>query len=65
MREKKSKMRSKWLKNPLGEEMYQNGYASVEIDESKIIGNSQKILWMLGIVERVTNKNKSIYCYEK
>lgn len=28
----------------------------VEIDESKIIGNKQKILWMFGIIERVTKE---------
>ena len=33
-----------------------NGYVVVEIDESKIIGNRQKILWMFGIIERVTKE---------
>ena len=49
-------MLSNWLKNPLGNDIGQNGYRDVGIDESKIIGNIKKILWMLGIIERVTKE---------
>ena len=37
------------------------GYASVEIDESEIIGNSQEIYWMFGIIDRKI-KDARIFC---
>ena len=37
------------------------GYGLVEIDESEIIGNSQQIYWMFGIIDRKT-KDSRIYC---
>ena len=52
----KNKMHLNWLKNPLGDNIGPNGYGVVELDESKIIWNSQKILWMLGIIERLTKE---------
>ena len=38
----KNKMHSNWLKNPLGNDIGPKGYCVVEIEESKIIGNSKK-----------------------
>ena len=46
-------MYSNWLKNPLGNDIGPNWGGAAEINESKIIGNSQKILWILRILERL------------
>ena len=34
--------------------------ARIEIDESKVIGNSQNILWMLGMIDSF-NKEVRVY----
>ena len=49
----KNKMHSICSKSLLGEDgiLDKNGYISCEIDESEIIGNSNVIYWMFGIVE--------------
>ena len=66
LREKiKNKFHSKWESNPLGKDIGPNGYAAVEIDESKIIGNNQKILWMFGIIEKVTKEGRVFTVMEK
>ena len=59
----KTKMHIKWSKTLLGEDsiLDNNGYISCEIDESEIIGNSNVIYWMFGIVERST-KEARIFC---
>ena len=59
----KNKMHYNWSKSLLGEEgeLDKNGYISCEIDESEIIGNSNVIYWMFGIVERST-KEARIFC---
>ena len=59
----KNKMHSNWSKSLLGEDgiLDKNGYISCEIDESEIIGNSNVIYWMFGIVERST-KEARIFC---
>ena len=49
-------MHSNWLKNPLGNDIGPNWCGVTEINESKIIGNSQKILWILRILERLTKE---------
>ena len=56
-----NKMHLFWKNNPLGEEVNSNGYCSVEIDESSIIGNQNIVIWMFGIVERIS-KNARIFC---
>jgi len=38
----------------LGAEIGNLGYGCVEIDESAMIGNSYAILWMFGIIDRMT-----------
>ena len=43
-------MHHKWSNSQLGEEIDQNGFASIEIDESEIIGNENTVYWMFGIL---------------
>ena len=50
-------MGTNWLGEAVGEE----GYGSVEIDESEIIGNSNTGYWMFGIVNKNT-KDARVYC---
>ena len=38
-----------------------NGVARVEIDESEIIGNQNKILWMFGMIDRA-DKEARVFC---
>ena len=54
-------MHKKWENNILGIEPSDKGLPSIEIDGSKIIGNSEKIIWMLGMIDRV-DKEAQIYC---
>lgn len=42
---------NKWKEHQLGIEPTDEGVPKVEIDESEVIGNSQKILWMFGIID--------------
>ena len=35
-----------------------NGVARVEIDESEIIGNQNKILWMFGMIDRADKETR-------
>ena len=48
-------------KNPLGTEPDKGGVARVEIDESKIIGNYNKVYYKFWMIDRV-NKNARVYC---
>ena len=48
-------------KEALGLEPSENGKSRIEIDESKIIGNSNNIIWIFGIIDR-SNKDASIFC---
>ena len=57
----KKEMHNKWNSAPLATVNYEFSYGSVEIDESEIIGNSQQIYWMFGIIDRKT-KDSRIYC---
>lgn len=36
-------------------------YSSIEIDESKIVGNAEHIFWMFGMVDRM-NKDWIVFC---
>lgn len=48
-----------WNHNLLGLEPAEGGVASIEIDESEVIGN-KKILWMFGVIDRC-NKEARVY----
>ena len=48
-------------KNPLGTEPDKGGVARVEIDESKIIGNYNKVYYQFWMIDRV-NKKARVYC---
>ena len=50
-----------WKHNPLGTEPSINGVPRVEIDESEIIGNQNKILWMFGMIDRA-DKEARVFC---
>ena len=39
------------MEHQLGIEPTDEGVPKVEIDESEVIGNSQKILWIFGIID--------------
>ena len=45
----------------LGMEPSTNGVPRVEIDESEIIGNQNKILWMFGMIDRA-DKEARVFC---
>ena len=36
----------------------ENGYPVFEIEESEIIGNSEVIYWMFGIIDRITKESR-------
>ena len=55
------KYHEEWKKKHLGMEPSTNGVARVEIDESEIIGNQNKILWMFGMIERA-DKEARVFC---
>ena len=48
-------------KNILGIETTDKGVSHIEIHESKLIGNSDKIIWMFGMIDRF-DKEAQIYC---
>ena len=50
-----------WSKSFLGQTINTYGYASVEIDESKIISNGNETFWKFGMISRET-KEASVYC---
>ena len=54
-------MHKKWAKTPLGTEPSTNGVPRIEKDESKIIANSGRILWMFGMINRYDNE-AHVYC---
>ena len=57
LREKlRKELHKKWKKDPIGIAIGPKGYACVEIDESEMIGNNQKIFWIFGIIDRTTKK---------
>ena len=41
--------------------MTESGYPIFEIDESEIIGNSEVIYWMIGIIDRISKESR-VFC---
>lgn len=50
-----------WSKSLLGDDIGENGYTSIEIDESKMIGNKEDVFWIFGMISRET-KDARIFC---
>ena len=50
-----------WKNEPLGIEPAENRKSRIEIDESKVIGNSNSIIWMFGLIDRY-NKDARVFC---
>ena len=45
-------MHSKCIYKKLGSEPAEVGFSEIEIDETHIIGNFEKNLWVFGLIER-------------
>lgn len=45
----------------MGDYIRETGYPIFEIDENEIIGNSEVIYWMFGIIDRIT-KERRVFC---
>ena len=54
-------MHENWKNNILGYDISEGGVPRLEIDESKIIGNQNKVYWMFGIIDRST-KDCRVFC---
>ena len=52
----KEKAHIMWSKTFLDQEIGEYGYASIEIDESKIISNNEDFFWMFGLISRKTKE---------
>ena len=50
-----------WSNSMLGCEPDDSGKSRIEIDESKIIGNANTVIWMFGLIDRV-DKEARVYC---
>ena len=50
-----------WSLHPLGSEQAENGVPRIKIDESKIIGNQNNIIWMFGLIDRADNEER-VFC---
>lgn len=50
-----------WEFNYLRIEPSDKGISPIKIDESKIIGNTQKIIWMFGMIDQADNE-ALVYC---
>ena len=57
----KIKMHKEWSKNYLGIEPSEGGVPRIEIDESKILRNENRIYWMFGMICKASKKCR-IYC---
>ena len=57
----RTKMHKIWNNDLMGNNLSENGYPVFEIDESEIIGNSEIIYWMFGIIDRLTKESR-VYC---
>ena len=55
------KMHENWKNNFLGTDISEGGVPRLEIDESKIIGNENKVYWMFGIIDR-SSKECRVFC---
>ena len=53
-----------WKEKPLGAEPDNTGVSKIEIDESAIIGNEQKVIWIFGLIDMV-DKNAKVFCVMK
>ena len=47
-----------WKHNYLGVEPTEDRKAKVEIDETELICNSEKVLWLFGIIDRATKDTR-------
>ena len=56
------KMHEKWKNNCLGYDISEGGLPRLEIDESKIIGNQNKVYWIFGIIDSST-KDCRVFCF--
>ena len=62
LREKiKDNMHKMWNKNLMGNNISEKGYPVFEIDESEIIGNSEVIYWMFGMIDRISKESR-VFC---
>ena len=49
-----------WSRTELGLEPAENGKARIEIDESKLIGKANNVIWMFGLIDRA-DKQERVY----
>ena len=54
-------MHKNWNKDLMGNNLSEHGYPVFEIDENEIIGNSEIIYWMFGIIDSITKESR-VYC---
>ena len=52
---------SLWSLIELGLEPIEDSKARIEIDESKVIGNDNSVIWMFGLIDRA-EKQARMYC---
>ena len=45
----------------MGNNLIDNGFPVFEIDDSEIIGNSEVIYWMFGIIDRISKESR-VFC---
>ena len=45
----------------MGNKLTESGFPIFEIDESEIIGNSEVIYWMFGIIDRISKESR-VFC---
>ena len=57
----KRSFHSIWSHNLLALEPAEDGHPSIEIDESSIIGNSNSVIWVFGIIDR-SDKQARLFC---
>lgn len=57
----RKKILKEWKEKKLAQEPSVGGIPWYEIDESKIIGNSNNVYWMFGIVDRYSKEASLIY----
>lgn len=56
----KNHYHNNWKKNLLGLEPLEEGLTRIEIDENEVIGNSQKILLIFGLIDKITKEARII-----